>query len=262
VIRFALRTARGGALSDTGNGSAGLLELQQARDELGGTEVPGQLATVAAVLEHRSALSSGHLTAAAAAIRWLSERGNGECEQTLMHAWTESATGAHRAARTTLKSLRAQHGPSQLPCTVIDAALLDAATALRDGQPTAARRALHTALHRAEELDAVRPFALAEPEVRALLVDHLRDAGNRPAFAYRVFQNAPRCRLPVAIPLSSRERKVLDQLPSLHTIEEIADHLAVSVNTIKTHVRAIYRKLGVSSRRTAVLAAHEQGLLR
>ena len=90
----------------------------------------------------------------------------------------------------------------------------------------------------------------------------LRDAGNRPAFAYRVFQNAPRCRLPVAIPLSSRERKVLDQLPSLHTIEEIADHLAVSVNTIKTHVRAIYRKLGVSSRRTAVLAAHEQGLLR
>ena len=55
---------------------------------------------------------------------------------------------------------------------------------------------------------------------------------------------------------------MLDQLPSLHTIEEIADHLAVSVNTIKTHVRAIYRKLGVSSRRTAVLAAHEQGLLR
>jgi LuxR family maltose regulon positive regulatory protein len=97
---------------------------------------------------------------------------------------------------------------------------------------------------------------------RALLVDHLRDAGNRPAFAYRVFQNAPRIRLPVAIPLSSRERKVLDQLPSLHTIDEIADHLAVSVNTIKTHVRAIYRKLGVSSRRTAVLAAHEQRLLR
>src|SRR5215207_547174 len=262
VIRFALRTARGGALSDTGKAGAGLLELQQARDELGRTEVPDQLATAAAVLEHRSALSSGYFTAATAAINWLTERGSGRREQTLMRAWTETATGAHVAARATVESLPAQHGPSQLPCTVIDAALLDAATALRDGQPTAARRALHTALHRAEELDAVRPFALAEPEVRALLVDHLRDAGNRPAFAYRVFQNAPRCRLPVAIPLSSRERKVLDQLPSLHTIEEIADHLAVSVNTIKTHVRAIYRKLGVSSRRTAVLAAHERGLLR
>ena len=69
VIRFALRTARGGALSDTGKAGAGLLELQQARDELGGTEVPDQLATAAAVLEHRSALSSGYFTAAAAAIQ-------------------------------------------------------------------------------------------------------------------------------------------------------------------------------------------------
>ena len=66
---------------------------------------------------------------------------------------------------------------------------------------------------------------------------------------------------PQAVRLSAREREVLEQLPSLRNLEEIADHLAVSVNTVKSHVRAIYGKLGVSSRRTAVLAAHEHGLL-
>ena len=262
VIRFALRTARGGALFDTGNTIAGLLELQQARTDLGGTELPGQLATAAAVLEHRSALLSGHLTAAAAALSWLTGRGSGQLERTLMRAWTEAATGAHRAARSTLKPLLAQHDPAELPCTIIDATLLEAAAALRDGERTAARRAVQNALHRAERLDAVRPFTLAEPEVRALLVDQLGDVDNRNAFAHRAFLSDLRTRLPHIIPLSGREREVLDQLPSLRNLEEIASNLAVPVNTVKTHVRAIYGKLGVSSRRTAVLAAHEQGLLR
>jgi hypothetical protein len=35
----------------------------------------------------------------------------------------------------------------------------------------------------------------------------------------------------------------------------------VSVNTVKSHVRSIYGKLGVSSHRLAVLTAHERGLL-
>ena len=35
----------------------------------------------------------------------------------------------------------------------------------------------------------------------------------------------------------------------------------MSVNTVKSHVRSIYTKFGVSSRRLAVLAAHERGLL-
>jgi DNA-binding CsgD family transcriptional regulator len=46
-----------------------------------------------------------------------------------------------------------------------------------------------------------------------------------------------------------------------HTLDEIALNLTVSVNTVKSHVRSIYTKLGVSSRRLAVLAAHEHGLL-
>ena len=57
--------------------------------------------------------------------------------------------------------------------------------------------------------------------------------------------------------LSEREITVLGLLPSMLSLDEIAVDLTVSVNTVKSHVRSIYTKLGVSSRRLAVLAAHE-----
>jgi LuxR family transcriptional regulator, maltose regulon positive regulatory protein len=179
----------------------------------------------------------------------------------LMRAWSEAATGAHHNARAVVRPLLAEQPRSVLPSTVIEAALLDAAAALRNGDHVSARGALHVALNRAEKLDAVRPFARAEPEVRALLVDQLGDVGEHHTFAYRAFISDGRSHPAQSVRLSAREREVLEQLPSLRNLEEIAGHLAVSVNTVKSHVRAIYGKLGVSSRRTAVLAAHEQGLL-
>ena len=51
--------------------------------------------------------------------------------------------------------------------------------------------------------------------------------------------------------LTERERDVLRFLPSRLTIREIADELYVSVNTLKFHVKVIYRKLGVNSRAEA-----------
>ena len=60
---------------------------------------------------------------------------------------------------------------------------------------------------------------------------------------------------------SQREITVLGLLPSLLSLDEIATDLTVSVNTVKSHLRSIYTKLGVSSRRMAVRSAHERGLL-
>jgi LuxR family maltose regulon positive regulatory protein len=62
--------------------------------------------------------------------------------------------------------------------------------------------------------------------------------------------------------LSARELEVLRYLPTMLTSSEIAAELYVSVNTVKAHMRSIYRKLGVSRRQTAVVRAYEYGILR
>jgi LuxR family maltose regulon positive regulatory protein len=62
-------------------------------------------------------------------------------------------------------------------------------------------------------------------------------------------------------PLSGREQVVLGYLPTLMSNPEIAAELFVSVNTVKTHLKSIYRKLGASHRREAVQRARELRLI-
>jgi LuxR family maltose regulon positive regulatory protein len=62
--------------------------------------------------------------------------------------------------------------------------------------------------------------------------------------------------------LSSREASVLRLLDTTLSNREIADQLQVSTNTVKTHLRAIYRKLDVTDRRAAVQRARAMGLLK
>jgi LuxR family maltose regulon positive regulatory protein len=61
--------------------------------------------------------------------------------------------------------------------------------------------------------------------------------------------------------LSRREVEVLSYLPTMLTAGEIATELHVSVNTVKTHMKSIYGKLGVSRRRDAVTRAAEYRML-
>jgi LuxR family maltose regulon positive regulatory protein len=62
-------------------------------------------------------------------------------------------------------------------------------------------------------------------------------------------------------PLTAREREVLALLPTHLSYESIAERLYVSLNTGKTHIKAIYRKLGTTSREEAVSRARALGLL-
>jgi LuxR family maltose regulon positive regulatory protein len=61
--------------------------------------------------------------------------------------------------------------------------------------------------------------------------------------------------------LSGREADVMRYLPTMLTAGEIAADLGVSVNTVKVHLKSIYRKLGVTRRSEAVARAHERGIL-
>jgi LuxR family maltose regulon positive regulatory protein len=61
--------------------------------------------------------------------------------------------------------------------------------------------------------------------------------------------------------LSEREVEVLRYLPTMLSAAEIAAHLGVSVNTVKAHLKAIYRKLGAPRRSEAVMLARKRGIL-
>jgi len=66
---------------------------------------------------------------------------------------------------------------------------------------------------------------------------------------------------PHLTPLTGREEEVLQLLRSPLSVREIGQELFVSPNTVKTHVRAIYRKLGAATRREAVERGHKVGIL-
>ena len=61
--------------------------------------------------------------------------------------------------------------------------------------------------------------------------------------------------------LSDREMEVLRYLGEMLSTAEIAATMFISVNTVRTHVRSILRKLSVSRRNQAVRRARERGLL-
>jgi len=66
---------------------------------------------------------------------------------------------------------------------------------------------------------------------------------------------------PLAEPLTDREVGVLRLLPSMLSNTEIADELFISVNTVKVHLKSLYRKLDVPNRRGAVRRGHALRLI-
>ena len=71
----------------------------------------------------------------------------------------------------------------------------------------------------------------------------------------------PTWRSPVIERLTQRERTVLQLLKGTDSLSEISEQLCISLNTLKSHIKAIYRKLGVSRRHDAVTKARELGLI-
>ncbi|MCI0686457.1 MAG: LuxR C-terminal-related transcriptional regulator [Sporichthyaceae bacterium] len=149
----------------------------------------------------------------------------------------------------------------------ISVRLVSAVASWRLGERDVATRQLADALALAEPETARQVFVDAGPGARALLTVAIpvdsRFAGFRAEILERFerLQTTFRPRSPAAGELTSSEHTVLRYLPSHLTNEEIAADLCLSVNTVKTHVRSIYRKLSVSSRRAAIAAADRHGLL-
>jgi LuxR family maltose regulon positive regulatory protein len=153
------------------------------------------------------------------------------------------------------------------PLFEIQALLLEAiaSDALRD--PVAASRALERALDLAEPDGLLAMFLIyPAPDLlkrqfrlgtaHASLIREILNllAGQTPAARSEEVE-------PLREPLSESELRVLRYLPTNLRAPEIAAELFVSLNTIRTHMRHVYTKLGVHSRGDAVERARALGLL-
>jgi LuxR family maltose regulon positive regulatory protein len=157
---------------------------------------------------------------------------------------------------------------------VIELLVMRALTAQRAGRTDEALEALVRAVALAEPEGYVRVFA-EQGEPMARLIDALAKRAGATRYLRRLQSaagaaaSAPRGAVgsggarPDALldPLSMREGEVLRLLATELSGPENARHLVVSLNTVRTHTKNIYAKLGVTSRREAVRRAGELGLL-
>ena len=179
-----------------------------------------------------------------------------------MRARNRVANQRFRAAQEIIRPLLDGEAATVLPWTPVEAWLIDAETALANRARSAARAALERALALAEPMELLHPFVFGPPVVVELVTRQLGSFGPHEAFVGRALRaRRTMSALPRSAALTERERAVLQRLPTLQSLEEIASDLTLSLNTIKTHVRSIYAKLGVRSRRDAVNTAHAQGLV-
>ncbi|GAA4697193.1 LuxR C-terminal-related transcriptional regulator [Pseudonocardia yuanmonensis] len=260
-LRFSLLAVRGAATTDLGDHRLALTTLQQARVVLADHEADPVDLALAATAEFDAAIRLGHHAAARSVLSWLAGRCGATGEILLLRARSDVLGGRGEPARVTLQRLVDGGAPTALPSTVVEAQLLRCDLAVRAGDGFAARQALRAAVEMAEAHDLVRPFVHVGPAVRQLLAHQygsLEVAHTVPGRALALAAGDPEGLDAV---LSNREHDVLELLPSLRSLEEIAADLSVSVNTVKTHVRSIYAKLGVGNRRDAVVVGYEHGLM-
>jgi LuxR family maltose regulon positive regulatory protein len=149
--------------------------------------------------------------------------------------------------------------------TLVEAQLLDALACRDLGNERTARADVERALHLAEPNRLILPFAMTgawelltalppQGTSHAALVADILDAvhGGGPG---RAAEPRP------AEELSPSELRVLRYLPTNLTRPEIAGELSVSLNTVNTHIRRIYAKLGATDRSSAVQRGRELRLL-
>ena len=150
----------------------------------------------------------------------------------------------------------------------LGAELVDAISALANGAEEQALVCLENALLTAAPNGLRRPFLTDADELRALLHERVARGSAVTAFALDVLQRMPggivddvAARRALVDPLTERELTILRNLGSSLSNAEIASELYVSVNTVKTHQRAVYRKLEAAGRRDAVRRARALHLL-
>ena len=180
------------------------------------------------------------------------------------------ASGQPAAARAMAAAVTDLSQPETLleMLAVIDAWLVSALAHDHDGGSVAARACLRRAVGLAGPQRIAAPFLTAgSPRVLPLLQQLAPPLQGVDPFVAdliaRLGGPAPSQPPPAPLlePLTGRDLAMLQELTSLKSNPEIAADSYMSVNTVKAHLKDLYRKLGVSRRREAVERARDLGLL-
>ena len=257
-LNYLIDLLTGAASFDAGRQQDGLWLMREARRDLRDVHLPPSVFVAAALLEHRCTLELGQDPQAV--LTWAQRVAGDIAEVRLMQAWTAFAHGDMQATDAALREVLTGSRPMLCPTTPLEARLLQTALEIRHGRRTKARDTLHSTLLLAEPAGLVRPFRTSDVSVRQLLLELVGGFGRSNGFAARVGHVVSIMDGRPDGGLTNREHTILDLLSSPQTMDEIASQLSVSVNTVKTHVRAVYAKLGVNSRRAAVVAARQLGI--
>ena len=238
-----------------------------------GWQVPAWLEQRLSHVEARAYAIAGDIRAALAAA------GRIDCgsslEAAVMHAQTWTAAGHTSNARRALApALAAQKGtPERLQMHVC---LADAQLSYDSGDGARGHRSLASALRLAEHEQLRLPFVLEHGWIRPVL----RHDAELARSYQRLLDPAPRGdqpAAPAAVPhprdatdqpaiivvdrLTERELEVLRHVSGMLNTAEVAGEMYISVNTVKTHLKSIYRKLAATHRGEAVRRARQLELI-
>ncbi len=250
-----LRVLRAGLLLDRADPAAAEAEFEHLAAE-GDDDLPVVLAAALAVARARRHLSQDDVVAA--------DRVLARAPLTGLVAATRVTAALHRQAPAEARAVMAnwpgQDSPDNRLRLLLSSAAVDLAT---DRRPEAGR-GVDEALAVAEPEGHVQVFLDAPPAVRVLTAVVLRRSMTGSPWRRELAERLDEMRLvtdSAAVPVTRRELAVLEQLISPLTHAQIAAEMFVSENTLKSHCRNLYRKLGVNSRADAIRAARARGWL-
>ncbi len=212
-----------------------------------GTPVPAWLDQQLSLVESRACAAAGDIQAALAAAGRADCKTSRQAAVTLAQAWAAAGDGdnARRALAPAL-------GSGTLDRVRLHAWLVDAQLSYTVGDRARGRRSLASALRLAEPEQLRLPFVAEGGWIGPVLQrdPELADAHRGLLAPARRHE-----------PLTKREREVLQLVSGMLNTAEVASGMYISVNTVKTHLKSIYRKLAADHRAEAVRRARQLQLI-
>ena len=232
-----------------------------------GWSVPAWLDQRLSLVESRAYAGAGNIQAALAAARRSGRENSPEAAVTLAGAWVAAgdADNATRALAPVLATGSETPGPVRLQACLVDAHL-----GYHRGDRAQGRRSLASALRLAEPEQLRLPFVIERDWIRPVLrrdpeLAHAHRCVLAPTLFHEQLPAPPgspdQAPILAAEPLTEREREVLRHMSGMRSSAEAASEMHISVNTVKTHLTHIYRKLATTHRSEAVRRARQLDLI-